>query len=44
MKDYNIITDQKSFFDQPVKNYLITYQNIPKIVAGEEDDFFAGLQ
>ena len=28
MKDYNALIDGKNFFDQPVKNYLRTYENI----------------
>ena len=28
MKDYNALIDGKKFFDQPVKNYLRTYENI----------------
>ena len=28
----------KNFFDQPVKNDLITYKNIRKIATGQGDD------
>ena len=37
IKDYNVIIDGKNFFDQPVKNDLITYENIWKIASGQED-------
>ena len=30
------------FFDQPVKNDLITYENIPKIATGQGDDYTTG--
>ena len=30
--------DGKNFFDQPVKNDKITYENIRKIATGQEDD------
>ena len=34
--------DGKTFFDQPIKNDLITYENIQKIVTGQGDDFATG--
>ena len=34
--------DGKNFFDQPVKNYLITYENIWKIATGQGDDYSIG--
>ena len=34
IKDYNVMIDGRDFFDQPVKNDLITYDNIRKIVTG----------
>ena len=30
-KDYNVMIDGKNFFDQPVKNNIVTYENIRKI-------------
>ena len=33
--------DGQTFFDQPVRNGLITYDNIRKIATGEGDDFTA---
>ena len=34
--------DGKDFFDQPVKNDQRKYDNVRKIVAGQEDDYTAG--
>ena len=31
--------DGKSFFDQPIKNDKITYENIRKIAIGQGDDY-----
>ena len=29
----------RNFFDQPIKNNLITYDNIPKMATGLGDDY-----
>ena len=42
MKDYNVMIDGQSFFDQTVKNNLITYDNDGKIVFGQGDDYTTG--
>ena len=34
--------DEQKFFDQPVRNDLITYGNIRKIATGQGDDYTAG--
>ena len=34
--------DGRNFFDQPIKNYLKTYDNIRKIVTGQGDDCTTG--
>ena len=34
--------DGKNFFDQPVKNYKVTYENIRKIATGQKDDYTTG--
>ena len=31
------MTDSQNFFDQPVRNNLITYDNIQKIATGQGD-------
>ena len=32
IKDYNVLIDERKFFDQPTKNDLKTYDNIRKFV------------
>ena len=39
IKDYNVVIDGKNFFDQPVKNDKVTYENIRKIATGQGDDY-----
>ena len=39
IKDYNVMIDGKTFFDQPVKNHKITYENIWKIGPGQGDGY-----
>ena len=34
--------DGKNFFDQPVKNDKVTYENIRKIAVGQGDDYTTG--
>ena len=38
IKDNNIMIDGQTFFDQPVKNNLRTYDNIKKIPIRKRDD------
>ena len=42
IKDYNVIIDGKNFFDQPVKNDKVTYENIRKTTIGQRDDYATG--
>ena len=42
IKDYNVIIDGNIFFDQPIKNDKVTYENIRKIVTGQGDDYTTG--
>ena len=42
IKDYNVITDEQSFSDQPVKNDLRAYDNIRKIAIGQQNDYTTG--
>ena len=37
-KDYNVMIDEKIFFDQPVKNDRKIYDNIKQIVTAQRDD------
>ena len=34
--------DGKIFFDQPIKSYIKTYENIRKITTGQGDDYITG--
>ena len=34
--------NRKTYFNQPVKNNLRTYNNILKITTGQEDDYTTG--
>ena len=42
IKDYNVMIDGKNFFDQPVKNNKVTYENIRKIATGQGDNYTTG--
>ena len=42
IKDYNIIINGENFFDQPIKNNKVTYNNIRKIATGQGDDYTIG--
>ena len=42
IKDYNVMIDGKNFFDQPVKNDKVTYENIRKVATGQGDAYTTG--
>ena len=42
IKNYNVMTDGRNFFDQPVKSNLLTYDNIRKIATSQGDDYTTG--
>ena len=42
IEDYNVMIDGRNIFDQPVKNDLITCENIQKITTGQGDDYTTG--
>ena len=42
IKDYNIMINGENFFDQPIKNNKVTYNNIKKIAIGQGDDNTTG--
>ena len=42
IKDYNIMINGENFFDQPIKNKKVTYENIRKIATGQGDDYTTG--
>ena len=41
-EDCNVVTNRRNFFDQPVKNYINTYENIWKITTGQGDGYTTG--
>ena len=42
IKDYKFVINVENFFDQPIKNNKITYDNIRKIATGQGDDYTSG--
>ena len=42
IKDYNVMTDGKNFFDQPIDSMSKTYENIRKIATGKGDYYTTG--
>ena len=39
IKDYNGVIDGRNFFNNPIKNYLKTYENIREIATSQGDDY-----
>ena len=42
IKDYNIVINGENFFDQPIKNNKLTYDNIRKNATSQGDDYTTG--
>ena len=42
IKDYNIMINGETFFDQPIKDNKVTYEHIIKIPTGQGDDYTTG--
>ena len=42
IKDYNIMINGENFFDQPIKNNKVTYEDIRKTATGQGDDYTTG--
>ena len=42
IKDYNIMINGENFFNQPIKNNKVIYENIRKIAIGQGDDYTSG--
>ena len=42
IKKIDVIIGRQNFFDQPVRNDLITYGNTRKIATGQWDDYTTG--
>ena len=42
IKNYNVMINGENFFDQPIKNNKVTYENMRKIATGQGDDYTTG--
>ena len=42
IKNYNVVINEENFFDQPIKDNKVTYENIRKIATGKRDDYTTG--
>ena len=42
IKDWNVMIDDRNFFDQPINSMNKTYKNIRKIVTNKGDDYTTG--
>ena len=42
IKNYNVMINGENFFDQPIKDDRVTYENIRKIATGKGDDYTTG--
>ena len=42
IKNYNVIINGENFFNQPVKDNKVTYENIRKVAIGKRDDHTNG--
>ena len=42
IKNCNVMINGENCFDQPIKDYKVTYENIRKIATGRGDDYTTG--
>ena len=42
VEDYNVMTEEKVFFDQPINHDIKTYEKIQKNIAAQRDDYTNG--
>ena len=42
IKDYNVMIDDRNFFDQPINSMNKTYENIRRTATGQGDDYTTG--
>ena len=42
IKYYNVMTDEKNFFHQPVKSNMRIYDNVQKLEIDQGDDYTTG--
>ena len=42
LKKYNVITDGRNFYDNPVENDIEKYRELKKVMIGKGEDYTAG--
>ena len=42
IKNYNVMINGENFFDQPIKNNKVAYENIRKVDIGRGNDYTTG--
>ena len=42
IKNYNVMINGENFFDQPIKDNKLTYENIRKVAIGKGDNYTTG--
>ena len=42
IKNYNVMINGENFFDQPIKDNKLTYENIRKVAIGKGDNYATG--
>ena len=42
INNYNVMINRENFFDQPIKDDKVTYENIRKVATGKGDDYTTG--
>ena len=42
IKNYNVMINGENFFDQPIKDNKVTYENIREVAIGKGDDYTTG--
>ena len=43
IKSYNVMINGENFFDKPIKDDKVTYENIRKVATGKGDDYTIGF-
>ena len=42
IKDWNVMINGENFFDQPIKNNKVTYENVRNVSNGQGNDYTTG--
>ena len=42
IKDWNVMINGENFFDQPIKNNKVTYENVRNVSTGQGNDYTTG--